>query len=391
MDCDPESLFAQLKCVPDPRRREGRRYCLSAILGLVVLGTLHGEDALRGIWVWARYHWSELWLPLGFGNPSFPAYNTLRNVLARLDANQVDRLMRTWLEHLLGYPVGGVSADGKVLRGSRRAAVPGLGVVALVHQTQGSVLAQEQLRAGEGEVTALLRLLGAAPLGGRVVTLDAGLTTTAVTQVITERGGDYIGVVKGNQPEVKQAVDDWVAEQVFPPPLATADHGPLSAPALRARRPPDVRTVDKSRGRLEVRELWLRPADELGPYLAQEWGWTGVQQVGWLRRRQQRRPGEPWLEEDVTIISSLSPAEAPPEVMLSLVRQHWCIENRVHWVRDVSFSEDQRHGRAIGPMLAWARNLALTLFRQHGFQFVPDGWRFASANLGLVLLWLTGT
>lgn len=139
-----------------------------------------------------------------------------------------------------------------------------------------------------------------------------------------------------------------------------------------------------------MRELWLVPARELGPYLAQEWGWVGVQQVGWLRRRQQRRLGDPWQEEEVTVVTSLSPREASASDVLHLMRQHWSIENQVHWVRDVSFNEDRRHGRAIGQMLAWARNMAITILRQHWFRFIPDGFRFASANPGLVLLWLTG-
>ncbi len=149
-------------------------------------------------------------------------------------------------------------------------------------------------------------------------------------------------------------------------------------------------TSEKSRGRLEVRELWLVPALELESYLAQEWGWVAVRQVGWLRRRQQRHPTGPWQEEEVTVVTSLSPQQASALEVLQLVRRHWSIENQVHWVRDVSFSEDRRHGRAIGQMLAWARNMAITMLRQHRFRLIPDGWRFASANLGLLLLWLTG-
>lgn len=93
----------------------------------------------------------------------------------------------------------------------------------------------------------------------------------------------------------------------------------------------------------------------------------------------------------MTIITSLSAQQASADEVLHLARQHWSIENKVHWVRDVSFNEDRRHARSFGVMLAWTRNVALALLRGHGFRFVPDGWRFASANLGLVLLWLTGT
>lgn len=215
-EIDPESLLAWLRRIPDPRRREGRRYGLAPLLGLVVLGALHGHDSLRGIWVWARYHWRDLWAPLGFGSPHFPAYNTVRDLLARLDGDEVDRIVRMWLEQVVGHSIRGMSADGKVLRGSRRATLPGLAVVDVVGHELKAILAQAEVQAGEGELNTLLRLLREVPLRGRVVTLDAGLLSAEVTEVITQGGGDYLGVVKGNRGEVKAAVDDWVAEHVSP-------------------------------------------------------------------------------------------------------------------------------------------------------------------------------
>ena len=389
MDQYAQSLLAEFDRIADPRRREGRRYPLSAILGLMVMGVLQGEDSLRGIREWAHYHWAQLCQPLGFGRPDFPAYNTLRTLLARLDMAAVDRLISAWLERTLDQEFKAVSADGKVLRGSRRAKVPGLAVVALASHELGVVLGQLPVQPGEGELDALLRLLRERPLAGRVVTLDAGLLTGEVTQVIIAGSGNYVGAVKGNHQAVKAAIDEWVAEQIAP-----VVQGPFTAEPADSRpvrRAPDARTVEKSRGRLEIRELWLVPADELQPYLCETWGWQGVQQVGWLRRRQQRHCGEPWQEQEVTIVTSLAVEQAAAADVLHLTRQHWSIENKVHWVRDVSFNEDRRHARSFGVMMAWARNLALTLLRGHGFRFVPDGWRFASANLGLVLQWLTGT
>ena len=65
----PDSLLGRLGALPDPRQRKGRRYPLAPILGLVLLGMLHGRDSLRGAWVWAHQHWGVLWRPLGARSP----------------------------------------------------------------------------------------------------------------------------------------------------------------------------------------------------------------------------------------------------------------------------------------------------------------------------------
>jgi hypothetical protein len=212
----PDSLLGCLAALPDPRRRQGRRYPLSALLGLVLLGMLHGHDSLRGGWVWARQHWSLLWRPLGGRSPHFPAYNTVRNLLLALDADDVDRRLQPWLERFLNHPLGGISADGKVLRGSKRDQLPALHVVSLVAHEGASILAQRLAPDGD-EVAALLALLREVPLAGRTISMDAGLLTGAVTEVITEEEGEYIGVVKGNNPELVAVLDEWVAAEVLSP------------------------------------------------------------------------------------------------------------------------------------------------------------------------------
>jgi hypothetical protein len=212
----PDSLLGQLGALPDPRRRKGRRYPLAAILGLVLLGMLHGRDSLRGAWVWAHQRWGLLWRPLGAHSPQFPAYNTVRDLLSRLDSDDLDRRLRPWLEQFLDHPLGGVSADGKVLRGSKRDETPALHVVALVAHECATILAQREALDGD-EVAALLVLLTEVPLKGRTVSMDAGLLHAQVTQKLTQQESDYVGVVKGNQAEVQALLDDWVAEAVLSP------------------------------------------------------------------------------------------------------------------------------------------------------------------------------
>src|SRR5262249_46968679 len=170
----PDSLLGCLAALPDPRQRKGRRYPLAPLLGLVLLGMLHGRDSLRGAWIWAQQRWGVLWRPLGARSPHFPAYNTVRDVLSALSADDVDRRMRPWLEQSPHQPLGGLSADGKVLRGSKRDNAPALQMVSLVAHECASVLAQREALGGD-EVAALLILLTEVPLAGRTVTMDAGL------------------------------------------------------------------------------------------------------------------------------------------------------------------------------------------------------------------------
>ena len=79
----------------------------------------------------------------------------------------------------------------------------------------------------------------------------------------------------------------------------------------------------------------------------------------------------------------------PAAQLLDLVRRHWTIENCVHWPRDMSFHEDRLHGRAIGGMLAWLRNIALNLIRRvWPATFIPDAWSRLSIDPQVAVRWL---
>lgn len=212
----PDSLLGCLAALPDPRRSLGRRYPLPAILGLVLLGMLHGHDSLRGGWVWARQHWGLLWRGLGGRSPHFPAYNTIRDLLLALPADDLDRHLQPWLERFLDHPLGDESVDGKVLRTSKRDQIPALHVVSLVSHECASILAQREAVDGD-EVAALLLLLNEVPLAGRTISMDAGLLNAGVTETISRREGDYLGTVKGNQLEVQALLDDWIERAVLSP------------------------------------------------------------------------------------------------------------------------------------------------------------------------------
>lgn len=196
------SVWQLLQQMPDPRSRRGRSYPLAGLLGMAILGALHGEGSLRGMWMWGCKHWRQIARPLGLlvGREHPPAYNTLRYLLRALEAQHLAGL-EAWAQDQAGDEGEAISVDGKYLEGSRRLvpARPALEVVTAVGHSMRLVLGQHEVTAG-GEVAAAIALLQRMPLRGRVVVADAGLLCRPVVDAILEGGGDYLGVVKGNHP-----------------------------------------------------------------------------------------------------------------------------------------------------------------------------------------------
>jgi hypothetical protein len=136
--------------------------------------------------------------------------------MSRLDALRLEGIMADWVHSWA--VVGSVSIDGKMLRGSARASgeQAALEVVTAAGQDLQVVLGQNAVGA-EGELQAAVELIKSLPLQGKVVTVDAGLLHRELVDAVLEQGGDYVGLIKGNEPDVKQMVDDWVEPQVSPP------------------------------------------------------------------------------------------------------------------------------------------------------------------------------
>jgi DDE_Tnp_1-associated len=218
----PESsLLGQLQKVPDPRRREGQIYAHWSILGLLIVGALHGEGSLRGMGLRGVKEWALISRPLGFvGNARPPSYGTVWYLVSRLDVAGVEQAIEQWVESWVESEV--LSLDGKKLRGSKRShpAQSALEVVTAVAQGIKVVVGQQAI-GEEGETAAVLALLHSVPLAGKIVTADAGLLDRAMVKAVLAGGGDYLGLLKDNQPEVKQALDEWMKADLFPPGTGT--------------------------------------------------------------------------------------------------------------------------------------------------------------------------
>ena len=213
-----ESVLGEFGRRSDPRSRRGRRYPLKGLLGMLILAALHGETSLRGMWMWGCKHWDSIRCRLGFvGNPHPPVYATVWYVVSALDSDALDRALQEWTLSWSRQRVRCVSVDGKVLRGSRRTnpEQPALEVLTAAGQELKVVLGQRAVPDGD-LVAATVELLKGMPLKGKLVTADAGLLCRPVVDTILAGGGDYLGVVKENQPELREAVEDWIEPNVSP-------------------------------------------------------------------------------------------------------------------------------------------------------------------------------
>ncbi len=194
------ALTDVLAGVPDPRSRHGRVHPLGAVLGLVVLGLLMGKRSLSGIARLGRNYGPALAHALGFRRGKTPAKSTLSEILRATEAAAVEEALSRWVGSRLPPNATRIALDGKTVRGSRDGELPGQHLLAAYVPEVEAVLAQMRVDAKTNEHKAALRLLGILPLAGKVVTGDAMFCQRDLAEKIVAEGGDYVFVVKDNQP-----------------------------------------------------------------------------------------------------------------------------------------------------------------------------------------------
>ena len=353
--------------IPDPRKARGKRHPWPLLLTLISAALLSGQRTGRAIGQWVTDHKVELLTRLPIPQKPLPSTSTLRRALRTIDVTALEERLTQFTQTLQGPPPvatapwQGQAVDGKAVRGAQDYGDK-LQLVSLVDHGSGLVRQQVRVRDKSNEITAVPLLLQGRNLQGTVTTLDALLTQQAIAQQILDQHGQYLMIVKENQPALYGAID--LVFRVPPPPR----------PAYHLDQ---VTTIDKGHGRLETRTLERTCA--LNDYV----DWPGVGQV--LRRTCQRiilKTGQ--VSEEVTYgISSLGWAEAGAAQVEALWRGHWGIENKVHYVRDVTMGEDagQIHVGQAPHALAALRNGLLTLLRSTGVTNIADALRSYAASL----------
>lgn len=306
-----------LAVVPDPRKRAGRWHPLEFALAVAVCAfTAAGHDSPAAIAEWAADCARETLLLLG-GRPDPltrrvwpPSARTLARVFAKIDADAFNQALYGYLEAVPGL-LPQAAADGKAVRGAVRPDGGQVHLLSAFHVAEGRVMAQREVNAKTNEIPELLPMLAGLDLEGTVITADAlhGQRETA-RKICEDLGAHYLLFVKANQPSLLEAV----------------------AAALTGT---DADFADatwteqgKGRGRCERRTARTAPAGGID--------WPHAGQVLRIRRDTGPTTG-PWTSKEIAYgITSLPASLADPHHLAIYARRHWSIENKEHYVRDVT-------------------------------------------------------
>ena len=362
-------LVDALADIPDFRAARGKRHGLRPTLLLVCVAMLCGARSQVAIAEWGRNYGAPWLRRLGFMRDYGPSQSTLHRIFRGVPYAAVEAALRGWAERVMRQAatgeLEGVALDGKTLRGSRKRGAADSHLLSALSHRLGLGLGQAAVPAKTNEIGAADEFLLGLVLEGRVVTTDALLTQRSLAQTVLEHGGDYLLVVKDNQPTLR-----WEIETVF------SDEAALADTIATAEQ------VSQHGGRVEARRLAASTA------LVGYSDWPGLAQVLRLDRRVVHAgSGVVLRQETAYAVTSLAPDQATPAQLLALWREHWHIENRLHWVRDVTFDEDRSAayaGHVPQAMAAW-RNVAIGLLRLLGETNIAAACRRCAARPALPL------
>ena len=364
MIAHPRPLIEVFAALPDFRQPRGKRHPLTAIFALACCAMLCGYRSYSAIAEWGRNYGVRIAQALGFTHAP-PCAATLHTIFRHVNRDEFEAHLGAWADRVVGslprapeMPEVAIALDGKTLRGSKKQGAPGTHLLSALAHRVGVTLAQCAVDDKTNEITAVEALLCQLVLEGRIVTMDALLTQRHVAQTIMDKGGDYVMIVKDNQPQLRADI-----ELVFTLP-------PAGDPQATAHM------VDIGHGRSEQRNITTSEA------LIGYSDWPGLAQVFELGRHVMFPKTGKERVEVVYGVTSLRSERATPERLLTLVRGQGQIENKSHWVRDVTFDEDRSQVRCgnIPQVMAALRNTAIGLLRGAGYPNIAAACRQLAAQ-----------
>lgn len=335
--------------IPDHRVSGRCRYRLLEVITIAICASLAGAETWVDIETFgkSKAHWLGQFLELEHGIPS---HDTFGDIFAMIDGDAFQRSFARWVSSVFTITGGQViSIDGKTARRSHDKAIgkDAIHMVSAWACTNGITLAQRKVDDKSNEISAIPALLELLHIKGALVTIDAMGCQKRIAQAIRDKQAHYLLAVKGNQKQVHQDIQQW---------FAYADEVDFAA-----MQHDYFRTVNKGHGRIEIRRCWTITDPLAFEYIRHYEGWADISAI--VRVQRERRLAERVERKTVYYISSLATSA---ETLLNATRQHWSIENSLHWVMDVIFQEDQmrtRKGNSAQNLIV-LRNIALNILKK---------------------------
>ena len=340
-----EKLKDHIANVDDPRA-ENASHLLVDIIIIAICGLICGADSWVEIEEYgkAKRWWFSRFLELPKGIPS---HDTFGRVFALIDPQQFRESFLSCVKAIAELIEDHIAIDGKMLRRShdRTNEKAALHMVSAWSSQNGIVLGQEKVRDKSNEIIAIPALLELLDLANCIITIDAMGCQTKIARKIVNADADYVLALKKNQENLYEVVVGLFG----------------NPDEIKVTNCDYHKEIDKGHGRIEIRECWATNDAAYLNYIEQELGhWEGLQSL--IMVKSERRVNGKKSTETRFYISSL-----PPDAkhLLQTIRSHWGIENKLHWVLDMSFREDEcrvRQGNAT-ENLAIMRHLSLNLLK----------------------------
>ena len=340
--------------VDDPRVVGRTTHSLHTVLFIAVAATIAGADGPEDMAKFAalKKDWLKQFVDLRNGVPS---HDTFGRLLGLIKPKQFQDAFLMWISSLAslqdndGKPIF-IPIDGKTMRGSYSNAEKSdmLHIVSAWATQQGITLGQVAVDSKSNEITAIPQLLEMLELNGAIVSIDAMGCQREIAAKIVAGQGDYVLQVKMNQLKLHEAIEASFTEL----DTSTAD----STTNLVARR---RTTREKSRGREEARHYTIMQVPESMSSISKKW--SNLRSIGRVVR-EVSRDGKRSCETSYYACS----ISAKVRLFSDSVRNHWGIENGLHWVMDVVFGEDRsriRDGHAAENM-SFLRRFVITLLKR---------------------------
>jgi predicted transposase YbfD/YdcC len=349
------SLVEHFKDLPDPRLDRTKEHELIDLLVIAICTLLCGGETFNDMedFGHAKQEWFKTFLNLRNGIPSHDTFNRL---LAALDPEKFLDCFLRWTQSLRqAVPQEIVALDGKALRGALNRDQSVKYVVSAWAESNHLVLGQLKVADKSNEITAVPALLRVLELSGCIVTIDAMGCQKKIAREIIEADADFVLALKGNQETVHQEVKTFLDQTVVEKAAPRLPRVKLSPAAASLA---SWETVEKEHGRLEIRRYYQ--SAELD-WFADQGKWEGLKSVGMVEAIREIN-GTRSVERRYY----LSSLPLGVELFARAVRSHWGVENKLHWVLDVCFREDQSRVRTgyAAENLATLRRLALNLLKR---------------------------
>jgi predicted transposase YbfD/YdcC len=349
-------LYQELATLSDNRRVQGKRHKIELIVTVVILSIMNGFNGFHAIDDFVKKHANELISIFNVNKNRLPSYSTIRRNIGRIDFDELNNIFENWTKkHINIDGREWISLDGKEIRGSNCGDEKRfVNMVSLFFVNKKQVYMMGKVDVKSNEIPKVQELISSFHGANVVFRMDAMHCQKKTVEKILEKESFYVLEVKNNQKELLKKVE-FISKYVPEKSKNT--------------------TCEINRGRIETRQVSVhKECLDLCYY-----GWTNVKNIIKVKRNVQYKTGKT-SEETAYFITNL---EENATYFNKNIREHWKIENSLHYIKDVVFKEDKQKIRTqqAPQNMSLLITLVINVFRQNGQEKITQSIRQLTGNI----------